>query len=70
MLDLQNYRPVAIVPILSKILERVIFLQMVVYLNKNYLLHPNHHAYKAHHNTTTALIFGWKLLGLVLECAY
>ena len=31
MLDPKNYRPVAIVPSLSKILERVIFLQMVVY---------------------------------------
>ena len=56
LLDPKNYRPVAIVPILSKILEKVIFLQMIGYLNENNLLHPNHHAYRAHHNTTTALI--------------
>ena len=55
-LDPKNYRPVAIVPILSKVLERVLFNQMIEYLNDNGLLHPNHHAYRAQHNTTTALV--------------
>jgi hypothetical protein len=55
-LNPKNYRPVAIVPILSKILERAIFNQVIEYLNTNNLLHPNHHAYRAQHNTTTALI--------------
>ena len=55
-LNPKNYRPVAIVPILSKILERIIFNQMIQYLNQNNLLHPNHHAYRAEHNTTTALV--------------
>ena len=55
-LNPKNYRPVAIVPILSKILERVIFNQMIDYFEENCLLNSNHHAYRAHHNTTTALI--------------
>ena len=55
-LNPKNYRPVAIVPIMSKILEIVIFNQVIEYLNTNNLLHPNHHAYRAQHNTTTALI--------------
>ena len=55
-LNPKNYRPVAIVPILSKVLERLIFNQIVQYLTENKLLHPNHHAYRVHHNTTTALI--------------
>ena len=55
-LNPKNYRPVAIVPILSKILERVVFNQMIQYLTQNSLLHPNHHAYRLGHNTTTALI--------------
>ena len=29
---------------------------MVEYLASNELIHPNHHAYRKHHNTTTALI--------------
>ena len=56
VLNPKNYRPVAIVPILSKVLERVIFNQLVEYLNANNLLHPNHHAFRGQHNTTTALI--------------
>ena len=52
----KNYRPVAIVPILSKILERVIFNHMIEYLAANRLLHPNHHAFRPYHNTTTAMI--------------
>ena len=46
----------AILPVLSKVLERVIFNQVVSYLSENSLIHPNHHAYRAHHNTTTALL--------------
>ena len=56
LLDPKNYRPVAIIPILSKVLERVIFNQMVSYLTEHSLIHPNHHAYRANHNTTTALL--------------
>ena len=51
-----NYRPVAILPICSKILERVIFLQLVKYLEDNRIIHPNHHGFRSYHNTTTALL--------------
>ena len=56
VLNPKNYRPVAIIPIFSKVLERVIFNQMVSYVTENNLIHPNHHAYRANHNTTTALL--------------
>ena len=46
----------AIVPILSKVLERVVFNQLSTYLETNKLMHPNHHAYRVNHNTTTALV--------------
>ena len=46
----------AIIPLFSKILERLVFNQMIEYLATNQLIHPNHHAYRADHNTTTALI--------------
>ena len=52
----KNYRPVAILPIFSKILERVIFMQIVEYMDINKLFHPNHHGFRKHHNTTTALL--------------
>ena len=52
----KNYRPVALLPILSKILEKDVFLQVVAYLDKIKLLHPNHHGCRSGHNTATALI--------------
>ena len=55
-LDPKNYRPVALLPILSKILERAVFHQLVEYLDENSLIHPNHHGSRKGHNTTTALI--------------
>ena len=56
LLNPKNFRPVAILPVFSKVLERVIFNQIIQYLNDNNLLHPSHHAYRSGHNTTTALI--------------
>ena len=52
----KNYRPVALLPILSKILEKAVFLQLVEYLDSNGLLHPNHHGSRKYHNTATALV--------------
>ena len=52
----KNYRPVALIPILSKVLERVIFMQIVEYMELNELFHPSHHGYRMGHNTCTALL--------------
>ena len=42
-------------PVMSKILERVVYLQLVEYLEDNRLIHPNHHGGRKSHNTATAL---------------
>ena len=55
-LNPKNYRPVALLPIFSKVLERVVFNQMVKYLDTNKLLNPNHHGSRHGHSTATALI--------------
>ena len=52
----KNYRPVAILCIISKVIERVVFIQIVEYMNRNELFHPNHHGFRAHHSTTTAMV--------------
>ena len=52
----QNYRPVSLLSITSKILERIVYNQLIDYLEKNGLLHPSHHGFRKHHNTTTALL--------------
>ena len=55
-LDPKSYRPVAILPILSKVLERSMFMQVMRHMEKNKYFNPNHHAYRAGHSTTTALL--------------
>ena len=52
----KNYRPVALLAIFSKILERAVFLQLVEYLESNRLLHPNHHGSRRSHSTVSALL--------------
>ena len=52
----QNYRPVALLPIISKILERAVFGQVIEYFETNNLLHPSHHGFRSKHNTSTAIL--------------
>ena len=52
----KSYRPVALLSVLSKILERVIFMQIVQYMNEENLMHPYHHGFRADHSTTTAML--------------
>ena len=46
----------AILPVMSKLLERAVFIQIIDYFESNDLLHPNHHGFRSNHNTTTALL--------------
>ena len=52
----KSYRPVAILPIASKVLERVIHNQILEHMEKNQFWHPNHHAYRKNRSTETAVI--------------
>ena len=52
----KSYRPVALLPVLSKILEKIVFNQLVSYLEENQLVHPNLHGSRPGHNTATALV--------------
>ena len=52
----KSYRPVALLPVLSKVLEKVVFKQLVEYLEENNLIHPNLHGSRSGHSTATALI--------------
>ena len=55
-LNPKNYRPVALLPVMSKILERVVFMQVVQYVEGQGLLHPSHHGSRSKHSTSTAMI--------------
>ena len=51
----KSYRPVALLPVISKVLEKVVFGQLVEYLEDNNLIHPNLHGSRQGHSTATAL---------------
>ena len=55
-LERKNYRPVAILSPLSKILEKIVYEQMYEYLTKNKIFHPNLHGYRKNRSTQTALL--------------
>ena len=55
-LECSSYRPVSLLPVLSRVVEKALFTQLSNYLETNQLLHPNHHGGRKWHNTSTALI--------------
>ena len=52
---MKNYRPVSLLPSLSKILEKVVFKQVPDFLSRNNLLDPKQSDFKNGHSTETAL---------------
>ena len=51
-----EYRPISLLPALSKIIEKLANKQIIMYLIKHDLLDPNQSAYKKNHGTQTALL--------------
>lgn len=53
--SLNNYRPISILPIVSKIIERAVHQQLSEFLDVNQVLHPNQSGFRPKHSTATAL---------------
>lgn len=54
--QVENYRPVSLLPFLSKILERTVFKQLSEYLQNNDLLDQYQSGFRRGHSTETALL--------------
>ena len=54
--DINNYRPISLLPILSKILEKVVANQLVSFLESNKLLSNSQHGFRPNLSTETALL--------------
>ena len=54
--DVSNYRPISVLCIISKILERAVHDQLYVYLTKCGVLHPSQSDFRSNHSTTTTLL--------------
>ena len=51
-----DFRPISILPCLSKVFEKVLKQQICCYLERFCLLNENQSAYRKHHSTSTALL--------------
>ena len=54
--ELDNYRPISVLPIFSKILERVVHYQLYEYLESNKLLSPYQFGFRKNHSTSSAVV--------------
>ena len=53
--DPSNFRPISVVPVIMKIVERLVQCQLYHYLSYNHLLSPSQHGFRPRHSTETAL---------------
>ena len=55
--QVSNYRPISILPVLSKVLEKVVTEQLVEHLEANQLLYPEQFGFRHKHSTESANCF-------------
>ena len=54
--EVENYRPISVLCIMSKILEKAVFVQLEQYLSKNNILYNYQSGFRKGHSTDTCLI--------------
>ena len=54
--DPNNYRPISVLPVVSKLIERVVFIQFYGYLNGNNLLTESQSGFRPRFSTETTLL--------------
>lgn len=53
--DSSNYRPIALLPVLAKIVEKVISIRILSFLERNNILTANQHGFRKGRNTSSAV---------------
>ena len=54
--DLNNYRPISVIPVVSKVFEKIVYDHLYQYLNENQLLSSCQSGFRSLHGTLTALL--------------
>ena len=55
ILDIENYRPVCVLPNFSKVFERILYEQMLDHLTKNKLFYHRQHGFRRGHSSATCI---------------
>jgi hypothetical protein len=55
-LDLNNYRPISVLPVIANVFEKVVFDQIYNFLNNNDLLSKEQSGFRHLHSTLTAML--------------
>ena len=53
--EVSNYRPISILPLISKLCEKIVHTQLLEYLNLNNILNKKQHGFRPKHSTMTSL---------------
>ena len=62
--DVNNYRPISVLPLISKIMERTVQVQLVSFLTTNKVLSEHQSGFRKRHSTQTAVTY---LTDFILE---
>ena len=54
--NLSNYRPIALLPSISKVFDKTILTQLTLYLEDNKIIHPHHYCFLISHSTEYAAL--------------
>ena len=52
--DIKNYRPISLIPSISKVLEKIVLDQIKSYFTSHNLLYNNQYGFRSHHSTELA----------------
>ena len=61
-MNVKNYRPVSILPVISKVIEKVVTTQMTEFLETNQLLSPSQYGFRRGYSTESACVHVTELL--------
>ena len=55
-MELKDYRPVSILPVLSKVYEKLVLQQLAVFIERESVYHQYQSGYRKNHSTATLLL--------------